>query len=60
LQGLDCGKLIGRGFLHSLDCRSEAGHCVEDPVGGSDSGDRDGVVVEPEGVGDALATGVGH
>ncbi len=29
-------------------------------VGGSDSGDQDGVVVEPEGVRDALASGVGH
>jgi hypothetical protein len=60
LQGLDCGELIGRGFLHSLDCRGEAGHCVENPVGGCDSGEQDGMVVEPEGVSDALATGVGN
>ncbi len=59
-QGLDCGELIGWGFLHSLDCLGEAGRCVEDPVGGCDSGDWDGVMVEPEGVGDVLATGVGH
>ena len=59
-QGLDCGELVGWGFLHSLDCCGEAGRCVKDPVGGCDSGDWDGVVVEPEGFGDALATSVGH
>jgi len=37
-----------------------SGHCFEDPVGCCDSGDWDGVMVEPEGVGDALTTGVGH
>ena len=60
MQGLDCGKLIGRGFLYSFDHRSEVCSGIEDPVGGRDLGDRDGMVIETEGVGDALATGVSH
>jgi hypothetical protein len=59
-QGLDRGELIGWGFLYSFDRRGEACSGVEDPVGGRDLGDRDGMVIVPEGVGDALATGVGH
>jgi hypothetical protein len=59
-QGLDCGKLVGWGFLYSFDRGCEAGRCVEDPVGCCDSGNWDGMMVEPEGVGDALTTGVGH
>ena len=59
-QGLDCCELVGRGFLYSFDCRGEACSGVKDPVGGRDLGDQDGMVIEPEGVGGALATGVGH
>ena len=60
LQGLDCGELIGWGFLYSFDCRGEACSGAEDPVGGCDLGDRDGMVIEPEGFGDALTTGVSN
>jgi hypothetical protein len=59
-QGLDRGELIGWGFLDSVDRRGEACSGVEDPVCGHDLRDRDGMVIVPEGVGDALATGVGH
>jgi hypothetical protein len=59
-QGLDCGELIGRGFLYSFNRRSEACSGIEDPVSGRDLGDRDGMVIVSEGVGDALATNVGH
>ena len=59
-QGLDCGELIGRGFLYSFNCHGEACSGIEDPVSGRDLGDRDGMVIVSEGVGDALATDVGH
>ena len=48
------------GFLDSFDRRGEACCGIEDPVGGCDLWDRDGLVVVPESVGDALATGLGH
>ena len=57
---MDCGKLVGRGFLYSFNRRGEARSGVEDPVGCRDLGDRDGMVIVSEGVGDALTTGVGH
>ena len=59
-QGLDRGEVVGRGFLYSFNRRGEARSGVEDPVGCRDLGDRDGMVIVSEGVGDALTTGVGH
>ena len=57
---MDCCKLVGQGFLYSFDCHGEACSGVKDPVDGRDLGDRDGMVIDPEGVGGALATGVDH
>ena len=57
---MDCGELVGRGFLYSLNCRGEACSGFEDPVGCCNPGDRDGMMIVPEGVSDAFATGVGH
>ena len=59
-RGLDCGELVGRGFLDALDRSGKACSCVKDPVCGHDAWDRDGIVAESECVGDALATSVGH
>ena len=53
-------ELVGWGFLNSFNHRGEACSGFEDPVGCRDLGDRDGMVIVSEGVGDALATDVGH